>query len=62
MVAMDKDFAGSIPEIYDRLLVPSSFTLARSTPRDALLKSRRAPAGDGRRHGRHEAHATERSP
>jgi ubiquinone/menaquinone biosynthesis C-methylase UbiE len=45
MVATDKDFAGSIPEIYDRLLVPLIFEayardlaegVARAAPQDVL--------------------------
>ena len=36
MVATDKLFAGSIPEIYDRFLVPSSSNPMRSTSPIAL--------------------------
>ena len=51
MEATDRKFAGSIPEIYERLMVPLIFEpyaldlanrLARTAPRD-ILETRRPP-------------------
>ena len=58
MVATDKVFAGSIPEIYDRFLVPLIF---EPYARDLADACRRRPlprrAGDRRRHRRPDARA-----